>query len=102
MTLRTTAMVREQGYHQRSRRQKTRMTRTREGGEEADVEEDDEEEEEDEEQAALLAKVKKMNIWEFHGVMYLALMEVRANGHIKGGGEGEGKGKKGKKGKKKK
>ena len=63
-----------------------------EGGEGADVDEDDEEEEEDEEQAALLAKVKKMYIWEFHGVMYLALMEVRANSHIKGGGEGEGKG----------
>jgi hypothetical protein len=63
-------------------------------------EEENEEDEEDEDQAALLAKVKKLNVWEFHGVVYLALKEVRANGHIKGGGDGESK--KGKTGKKKK
>jgi len=66
------------------------------------VEEEEEEEEEDEEQAKQLAKIKKFDVWEFHGVMYLALVAFRVDGHFKGSDSGEGKGKrKGKKGKKK-
>jgi len=66
------------------------------------VEEEEEEEEEDEEQAKQLAKIKKFDVSEFHGVMYLALVAFRVDGHFKGSDVGEGKGKrKGKKGKKK-
>jgi len=61
---------------------------------------DDDEADTDDEETEEMAKVKKFDVWEFHGVMFLGLMEIRANGHLKGTASEKGKKGKGKKKKK--
>ena len=61
---------------------------------------DDDDDDEAEAEADVNAAVKKFDVWEFHGVMFLICTEIRANGHLKGSvadGKKKGKGKKGKK-----
>ncbi len=60
----------------------------------------DDEADSDDEEAEAMPKVKKFDVWEFHGVMFLGMMEIRANGHLKGTVSEKGKKGKGKKKKK--
>ena len=75
-----------------------------EGGDDAEeiVKDEPPEDEEDEGAHQEKVHVDRMNVWEFHGVMFSALTEVRATGHIKGNDEESSQKRKGGKKKKKK
>lgn len=61
---------------------------------------DDDDGDDDDQEAEALARVKKFNVWEFHGVMFLICQEMRAHGHLLGALSDSATKKKGKKKKK--